>query len=405
MEANRQWRYVAENGSGDVVRGALAAANFDSAVAQLKEQGFAPIDLEEENPAPGRLFSTRKRAAALSENDLTRFCTRMADLLNAGVAASKALALIAEQAGRASLKGFAARLQSRIRKGAPLSEALAGDPAQPPRIMVALAASGEALGDLGGQFARLAAAFETRAALRKEIIGQLIYPAALFILIVLTLVFLSFLVLPQFESVFMTSGAAPPAETQFVLAAGAAIRAHWLTATLGLVAAAAGAQAFARRYRSRAEALLLAAPVVGALVRKLETARYCRSLGELLCGGMPLARAMPIARAAISNGRIRRSAGEIEKDVRNGAPLSRAARETGGLHGEVVSFFELGEETGDLGAMTVKAADYLEQQITTGLKRFAALSGPVMTAIMGLLTAGVIAAVMAGVLSLNDTVY
>lgn len=405
MQANRQWRYVAENSSGDVVRGALAAADFDNAVAQLKEQGFAPIDLEEESPASGRLFSTRKRAAALSENDLTRFCTRMADLLNAGVAASKALSLIAEQGGRASLKGFAARLQSRIRKGEALSDALANDPAQPPRIMVALAASGEALGDLGGQFARLAAAFETRAALRKEIVGQLIYPAALFILIVLTLIFLSFLVLPQFESVFMTSGAAPPAETQFVLAAGAAIRAHWLTAALGLVAAIAGAQAFARRYQSRAEAFLLAAPVVGALARKLETARYCRSLGELLCGGMPLARAMPIARAAISNGRIRRSAGEIEKEVRNGAPLSRAAREAGGFHGEVVSFFELGEETGDLGVMTAKAADYLEQQITTGLKRFAALSGPVMTAIMGLLTAGVIAAVMAGVLSLNDTVY
>ena len=137
----------------------------------------------------------------------------------------------------------------------------------------------------------------------------------------------------------------------------------------------------------------------------METARYCRTLGELLCGGMPLARAMPIARAAVSLAPMREGVNAVEVDVRNGAALSKAARDAARLDPEAFSFFELGEETGALGAMIEKAADYLEEQIATRLKRFAALSGPVMTAIMGLLTAGVIAAVMSEVLSLNDAVY
>ena len=120
---------------------------------------------------------------------------------------------------------------------------------------------------------------------------------------------------------------------------------------------------------------------------------------------MPLARAMPIARAAVANQDIIRRVEQIERDVRNGARLSHAAKSTPCLDDDVISLFELGEETGDLGAMTEKAADYLEKQITVTVKRIAALSGPVMTAIMGLMTAGVIAAVMAGVLSLNDAVY
>lgn len=405
MDTHRSWRYVAENNSGAVVKGVVAAADIDAAISQLKAQGLAPIDLDEERKSSLDLTAWGKRGGALSESNLTDFCARMADLLTAGVTASRALSLMADQPGQKALKDFAARLQGQIRKGQPLSEALAQDPARPPRIMIALAASGEALGDLGSQFARLAAGFEARAALRKELIGQLIYPAALFVLILLTLIFLSFFVLPQFETVFATSDASPPPETRFVLAAGAFIRAYWLPVFLGVVIAAGAGNLLARRYRRRVEALTLQAPVIGSLIARAETARYCRSLGELLSGGMPLARAMPIARAAISNSVIATLTTDIENDVRNGAPLSKAVRRTGGIHSESIPFFELGEETGDLGVMTAKAADYFEQHITVLLKRVAALSGPIMTAIMGLMTAGVIAAVMAGVLSLNETVY
>ena len=405
MGTHRLWRYVAEDDRGAVVKGAVSAPDADGALSQIKAQGLAPIDLDEDRKSSLSLFSLSKRGNSLAEKDLADFCARMADLLTAGVPASKALSLIAEQPGRRALKDFAARLQGQIRKGQPLSEALAQDPARPPRIMIALTASGEALGDLGGQFSRLAAGFEARAALRKELIGQLIYPAALFVLIMLTLVFLSFFVLPQFETVFITSDASPPPETLFVLAAGAFIRTYWLSVFLGFVVARGAAKMAMRRYRRRVEAAVLQVPVIGSLAGKIETARYCRSLGELLCGGMPLARAMPIARAAISNGKISDLASVIENDVRNGTPLSKAVDKAGGLHKESISFFELGEETGNLGVMTSKAADYFEQHITVVLKRFAALSGPIMTAIMGLMTAGVIAAVMAGVLSLNETVY
>lgn len=406
MTAERHWRYTAEDDQGAVVKGAMTAADPGGVIAQLKEQGLAPLDVEEDRRASGFLpILQQQRSGALSQRDATQFCTRMADLLNAGVPASKALALIARQSGGAKMKAFARRLESRLRSGETLSAALTSDPAAPPRIMTALIASGEALGNLGGQFTRLAAAFEARAALRKEIVSQLIYPTALFVLIILTMVFLSFFVLPQFEGVFSTSAAAPPAETQIVLAAGAFIRAHWLTAALALVVFILSAQWFAQRNRARAEALALASPIFGPALRKMETGRYCRTLGELLCGGMPLARAMPIARAAVSFAPMRESVNAIEIDVRNGAALSKAARDAAQLDPEALSFFELGEETGALGVMIEKAADYLEEQIATRLKRFAALSGPIMTAIMGLLTAGVIAAVMAGVLSLNDAVY
>ena len=55
--------------------------------------------------------------------------------------------------------------------------------------------------------------------------------------------------------------------------------------------------------------------------------------------------------------------------------------------------------------MTEKAARYLDQQMAALSRRIASVAGPLMTAVMGLMTAAVIAAIMSGVMSLNDAAY
>ena len=210
--------------------------------------------------------------------------------------------------------------------------------------------------------------------------------------------------LPQFESVFAAAGANPPPETQFVIAAAAFIRQYWL---VGFVIVFLFALAFRFMQSQRKQTFDKAAlntPIFGRMLQRMETARYCRSLGEMLSGGLSLSRAMPIARAAINNTVIRNDVAAMENHVKNGVAFSIAAAPTH-LSKEIDAFLKLGEETGAFGQMISKGAAYMEQRTATDLKRFAALSGPLMTAIMGLLTAGVIASVMPGVMSLNETIY
>ena len=279
------------------------------------------------------------------------------------------------------------------------------DKSNAPRLITALISSGEAIGDLGGQLKRLASDLETRAKLRREIVGNLIYPAALFILIVLTMMFMSFVVLPQFETVFENTNTPPPAETKFVLSVGGFIRNWWSVIAISLVLSFVPARYLVRRYEIAWNKFIINVPVIGRSIFLANTARFCRSLGSLLCGGLPMAQALPIAREAIFTSVLRYRLERAEHDVRSGSALAAALRRHEAITMDALDLIEIGEKTGYLGKMVLRGADFAEDKLTSALKKIAALAGPIMTAIMGILTAGVIAAIMAGVMSLNEIAY
>ncbi|HXI86117.1 MAG TPA: type II secretion system F family protein, partial [Parvularculaceae bacterium] len=161
----------------------------------------------------------------------------------------------------------------------------------------------------------------------------------------------------------------------------------------------------ARRYAGHVERLRLSAPFVGHLILLDDLGRYFRTLSTLLDGGTPLARAMPLARQTLSHLSLQNEFEAVEGAVRTGEPLGAALVKKSRVPRELLSFIEIGEETGELGRMAGEAASIAETKVRTTVRNAMVLLAPVLTAVMGLLTAGVIAAVMSGVLSLNEAIY
>ncbi|MEM8986252.1 MAG: type II secretion system F family protein [Pseudomonadota bacterium] len=396
------YKYVAENADGKIVRGRIEAISDQAAIKALRASALSPIEVRPAPASEGLSFGLTDQS--LPNAAFARIARKLADLLGAGVPLRDALRLCANQERQARPKAFLERVTHRVSSGAPLSKAFQEDEVRPPRLVNALTLSAERTGRFAENFERLAASLEATEKFQKEIIGQLIYPLALTVLIALTLIFLSFFVLPQFEGIFETAAAAPPAATQFVLSAGAAIRAYWQWTPFVVLLVLLGARLAARYAREELDLFVLSLPIVGPLILKMETGRFCRSLGVLTVNGAPLADALPVAAEAIGSPKLRRTAKAAENAVRSGKLLSPAMADTGAPQ-DAVSLIEIGERTGRLGDMLLKAAEQCEADVTTALKSFAALLGPLMTALMGLIVAGVIASVMVGVLSLNDAIY
>ncbi|MEM9989059.1 MAG: type II secretion system F family protein, partial [Pseudomonadota bacterium] len=263
---------------------------------------------------------------------------------------------------------------------------------------------GEETGTLGAQIALIVETSARREAFRKDVQGQLIYPMALVILIMATLFFLAHFVLPQFEGIFAQGRTPPPAETALVLAAGQWIRDWgWLLPSF-FVGGVLAWRLLGRQYTEKFDAWFLTLPILGKLIMTSNMAAYCRSLGALLQGGCGMAAALPIARAAVSNQSLQERHARAADTVRMGSALSQALDQAAVFDIETLELIRIGERSGKLGDMLTQCAALGEEKVGRQLKQFSALLGPVLTALMGLLTAGVIGAVMIGVMSLNEVI-
>lgn len=394
-----RWTYLAEDPSGRVVRGEIAAADDRVALASLKADRLKPIEIR-----PARIAASSINRNRLGIERLAKLARSLSDLLVSGIPLGASLEILARRERNPGVREFLERLSRQVRSGSSLSRALKGDPAGPPRLMIALAAAGEASGTLGSQLALLADSLEATARLRHEVISQLIYPAALFLLLLATIGFLSWFVLPEFEKVFQTSDARVPPETKFVLGIGSWIRANGIFLSPIALAMGAGALVLVRRFNEDVERFAYSLPLLGAHLKKVEAGRYCRTLGTLLSSGESLAKGLSVAEDVVGAKLVREALRDAAKDVKSGAPLASALDRRAIFHPDTMTLIDLGERTGRLGEMLLKAAAWNEGETRAAVARAAALLGPVMTVIMGLVVAGVIAAVMSGVLSLNEAV-
>lgn len=404
----KSWNYAAESPGGRVMRGSMAGPDAHNAEAALRHQGLIPISIR---PATNSWFtggrfapSASLQGAALQDRDIANIAAQLHELLLAGIPVLAALRFAATCAPRPAQRAVLQELVGQVTAGKSVSSALRSASFNIPQFVVTLVEVGEATGDLGGQLRRISAHYESRVALERDLRGKLAYPAALLVLTIATVLFLSFGVLPQFEGIFTAAGAAPPPETALALGFGRGVREHWLAAGLGGLILFIVIRRFARHNPESFERAGLNAPWLGTLLRYREYSVYFRTLAAMLNGGAPLARAMPLSSQSVRLIGIRQELAAAEAEVRIGARLGAALQHKTSCPAELTALLAVGEETGELGKFAAHAAAHAQGVVDKSLSRMMALLSPALTIIMGLITAGVIASVLTGVLSLNDAI-
>ncbi|MEQ8936430.1 MAG: hypothetical protein RIE56_11640, partial [Amphiplicatus sp.] len=92
--------------------------------------------------------------------------------------------------------------------------------------------------------------------------------------------------------------------------AGSLLRRYWALGPLIAIIAFAGVRFVAKRNPRLMERSALGLPFAGTLLQTREAGAFFRTLATLLTGGMPLARAMPLAFATVRFAEMR---GELER--------------------------------------------------------------------------------------------
>jgi general secretion pathway protein F len=396
--------YKAVKYDGETLEGELDAVDEAAVIRHLQSEGLIPLQARLAGGWRSQLRPTRSRA--LTGKEIGVLTRELATLLEAGLTLDRSLQILIELTSEERISRLLSALQTKVRGGATFSAALGEQEGQFSRLYVNVVRAGEATGALDAVLARLADYLERTAELQETIRSALVYPAILFFVAGMSVILLLVFVVPQFTVLFSDMHAALPLPTRIVIGLGDLFRNYWWAMLAVVAAAAAGLDRWLRRpeVRARLDRWLLALPLFGDLIWKLETSRFCHTLASLLKNGLPLLSALSLSKEVVSNRKLAGLLAEAAEDLKHGRGLAEPVARREILPQMALQMIRVGEESGSLDAMLAKVAQIYDKETEASVKRLLTLLEPVLIIGLGVIVAGIIMSIIVPILSMNQLV-
>jgi type IV pilus assembly protein PilC len=388
------YRYTAMDQAGEEVTGTLEASSEDAVISQLQDQGYRPVDITEKSESFLSSIPFLGSAPATQE-EIANFTRQMATLLDAGLPLLRAVNVLEEQTENEDFQAVLQGISQDIQSGASFSEALAAHPECFDDLYVNMVKAGEAGGVLDTVLERLAEFAEKRRELKAKIKSATMYPAIMAIIAVLVVVFLLVFVLPTFISLFEEMNVKLPLPTRLVIGASEFLQGFWW-----LVLIVIGVMYFAYQWYYSTDQgeyvidkMKLNVPIFGELFRKVQTARFSRTLGTLISSGVPILEAIDIVQDTIGNRVLADTMDDVHDSISEGDTISEPLHESGVFPPMVTHMISVGEETGNLDGMLNRVADTYEMQVDETVDGLSSMLEPILIVFMGI-TVGIIVMAM-----------
>jgi type II secretory pathway component PulF len=372
------------------------ALEWDDAAAPAEQPAARPVSFFN---LTGEKNVTTADRIALTE--------RLSLLLETGVPLHSALLALHEQTDKPRLKAIVGQVADDIVGGQRFSEALARHPELFPPTYVNLIGASEAGGFLAEVLAQLVDMDEKQERLRSTIMSALTYPGFLIVFSVAVVVFILIAVFPKFTVMFTAIYAELPITTRFLMGASRILTQHATLVLAGIVAILGGA-VMALRQRGTQDALdrlKLRVPFVRDIFIKLYITRLMRVMGISLQRGVTILATLAACRNVIPNAEFQRFIGELELQVTEGRGIAAGFADNPLIPVSVRQMIETGEQTGTLGRVMARVADFYERDLTRQLNQVAKLAEPVMLLVMGALVGTIVTSIILPIFKMSRAVH
>lgn len=387
--------------SGRRKQGEIESDSERSARKQLKQQGLVvqQLKVQEEHKKSG----VDHRKKSLNGVETTLFLQQLSTLTSAGMTLSEALAAVAQGMEVKRARKAVSFVRQQVLEGSSLADALRGIGMDD--VVCNMVAAGEETGQLEAVSERLSELLENRQQMNQELLSAILYPLIILCFGMLVMLVLLTWVVPQIVSVFERTGGELPALTQWVIFASEVLREYGLLllmtgAGLILVGSLAMRRESVRDWR---DIWLLRIPALSTLLSKIEIARFSRTLGMLLSGGVSTLAAMHIANQSFILLPFQRLGEKARESLREGGNLSDAFR-SGHVPHLAVQLISVGEKSGQLDKMLLRVANQYEQEISRNLKRMLTVVEPALMLVMAVMVGLMAVAILLPIVEMNSLV-
>ncbi len=357
----------------------LEAADAADAEVQAILQGYSVVAIKARKQWAA--FLPRKKSGF----PLVLFSQELGALLNAGLPLLGSLETLAEKEEQPEIRKVLTQVISLLYEGHTLSYALEQSPRDFPALYVATVRASEKTGSLTEVLSRYVK-YQTQVELvKRKIVHSSIYPVILAVAGALVVLFLMLVVVPRFSHIYEDLGSDLPLMSRLMMHSGLFLEAHLPFILALLVMAAAVIYYAVTNPASRAwlEQKLWSLPVIGKRLHLYQMARFYRSLGMLLQGGMTIVDALRLVSGLLQvsmRERLERTA----TSIREGHAISHAMEKHGLITPLALRLLRVGEQTGRMGEMMERIAAFYEDDMERWTDKFIRMFEPLLMACVGL---------------------
>ncbi len=380
--------------SGETVTGERVAETMDAVVAMLRREQVlvtkvAPSKAKAEaGPKKGKL------GKSASPRSLAIFTRQFSVMIDAGLPLVQCLEILGTQEEDANFAASILQTRADVENGQSLADAMRKHPKTFDPLFTNMVAAGEAGGILDTILKRLATYIEKAVKLKSQVKSAMVYPIAVIGIAGVVVAVILWKVIPTFAGMFASLGAELPLPTRVVIAmSNYLVRFGWI----GIIAFVALGWAFRSYYQTDAgrhtvDGTVLKLPILGAIMRKIAVARFCRTLATLISSGVPILDGLDITARTSGNAIVEDAILSTRRSIEGGNTIAAPLKETNVFPPMVVQMIGVGEATGALDTMLAKIADFYEEEVDTAVAGLLTLLEPVMIAFLGIVVGGIVIA-------------
>jgi type IV pilus assembly protein PilC len=396
------FEYTGRTRAGEVVSGERTADTMETAVAALRREQTLVTRIA---PAKARADSPVKavrRGKKVASKNLAIFTRQFSVMIDAGLPLVQCLEILGSQEEDKNFARIILQTRADVEGGAALADAMRKHAGAFDALYTNMVAAGEAGGILDTILKRLAVYIEKNVKLIAQVKSAMTYPIAVISIAIIVVAVILWKVIPTFASLFAGLGADLPLPTLVVIWLSNALVKFMPFIVLGIVAVIWAIRQYygTEKGRRTIDGMLLKAPVLGLILRKIAVARFCRTLSTLISSGVPILDGLDITARTAGNAVVEDAILSTRRSIERGETIAAPLKETGVFPPMVSQMIGVGEATGALDTMLSKIADFYEEEVDTAVAGLLTLLEPLMIGFLGAVVGGIVIAMYMPIFSL-----
>ncbi|RMF95722.1 MAG: type II secretion system F family protein [Candidatus Schekmanbacteria bacterium] len=353
-----------------------------------------------------KVLNTDFKRKKVTLKELILFTNQLHLMLEMDSGLVPSLKAISEEMENEELKKTLKEIISDVEEGQRLSSAMKKHPSCFSPLFVSMIKVGESGGVLNEMLKRLAAFQESWEKMVSNLKSATTYPFILLLFCFGVVIFVLSFVLPRFVKIFQGNEDLLPTPTKILLELSYLLNNYWFfILTFLLILLCAGYYLLQKdEFRSYIDSLKLQFPIVGRLFTNVYIARMMRLMGVLLDAGIPLLETIEVTKSTMDNKPFYDFMNEMEDNVKNGKKLSLSYENSKLMPPSVRQMVVVGEESGALGKVMSRMADFYDEETERTIKRITTLIEPTLIVLMGAIVGFIAVSIILPIFKMSSTI-